>query len=66
MLSRVSQLKKGSGTTKRVLPIASMKKDSRSLFIFDAVVDWHERHEFLKCKRGTHPCYSMLTIAIDS
>ncbi|KAH9837576.1 glycoside hydrolase family 38 protein [Rhodofomes roseus] len=27
---------------------ASMKKDSRSLFIFDAVVDWHERHEFLK------------------
>ncbi|KZT66211.1 glycoside hydrolase family 38 protein [Daedalea quercina L-15889] len=27
---------------------ASMKKDSRSMFIFDAVVDWHEKHEFLK------------------
>ncbi|CCM00538.1 uncharacterized protein FIBRA_02572 [Fibroporia radiculosa] len=27
---------------------ASMKKDSRSMFAFDAVVDWHERHEFLK------------------
>ncbi|OBZ74598.1 Alpha-mannosidase [Grifola frondosa] len=27
---------------------ASMKKGSRSLFVFDAVVDWHQRHEFLK------------------
>ncbi|KAH9942858.1 glycosyl hydrolases family 38 N-terminal domain-containing protein [Amylocystis lapponica] len=27
---------------------ASVKKDSRSFFRFDAVVDWHERHEFLK------------------
>ncbi|KAH9914289.1 glycoside hydrolase family 38 protein [Fomitopsis serialis] len=27
---------------------ASMKKDSRSTFVFDAVVDWHEKHEFLK------------------
>ncbi|KZT05154.1 glycoside hydrolase family 38 protein [Laetiporus sulphureus 93-53] len=27
---------------------ATLKKDSRSMFVFDAVVDWHERHEFLK------------------
>ncbi|KAI0944229.1 hypothetical protein AcW1_010259 [Taiwanofungus camphoratus] len=27
---------------------ASVKNTSRPLFIFDAVVDWHERHEFLK------------------
>lgn len=44
-----------------------MKKDSRSLFIFDAVVDWHERHEFLKCKRATPvQSYSVLTIAVNS
>ncbi|KAG6840407.1 hypothetical protein C0991_006916 [Blastosporella zonata] len=29
---------------------ASVKENSRSLFHFDAVVDWHQRHEFLKCK----------------
>lgn len=28
---------------------ASLKANSRSLFVFDAVVDWHQRHEFLKC-----------------
>ncbi|OSX57004.1 glycoside hydrolase family 38 protein [Postia placenta MAD-698-R-SB12] len=27
---------------------ASKKKNSRSMFVFDAVVDWHEKHEFLK------------------
>ncbi|KAJ3503870.1 hypothetical protein NLJ89_g8237 [Agrocybe chaxingu] len=27
---------------------ATMKDNSRSLFNFDAVVDWHQRHEFLK------------------
>ncbi|KAF5376659.1 hypothetical protein D9615_007835 [Tricholomella constricta] len=27
---------------------ASVKENSRSLFNFDAVVDWHQRHEFLK------------------
>lgn len=27
---------------------ASLKKNSRSFFRFDAEVDWHERHEFLK------------------
>ena len=27
---------------------ASMKKNSRSFFRFDAEVDWHQRHEFLK------------------
>ncbi|KAH9926632.1 glycoside hydrolase family 38 protein [Epithele typhae] len=27
---------------------ASMKKNSRSFFRFDAQVDWHQRHEFLK------------------
>ncbi|GLB44397.1 putative alpha mannosidase, middle domain [Lyophyllum shimeji] len=27
---------------------ASVKENSRSLFHFDAVVDWHQRHEFLK------------------
>jgi len=27
---------------------ASLRPKSRSLFLFDAVVDWHERHEFLK------------------
>lgn len=28
---------------------ASLKDNSRSMFVFDAAVDWHERHEFLKC-----------------
>ncbi|KAF5362894.1 hypothetical protein D9758_007045 [Tetrapyrgos nigripes] len=27
---------------------ATVKPDSRSLFTFDAQVDWHQRHEFLK------------------
>ncbi|KAF8991674.1 glycosyl hydrolases family 38 N-terminal domain-containing protein [Cyathus striatus] len=27
---------------------------SRSLFNFDAVVDWHQRHEFLKCMSRIH------------
>ncbi|KAH7882020.1 glycoside hydrolase family 38 protein [Phlebopus sp. FC_14] len=27
---------------------ATLKDDSRSLFVFDADVDWHERHKFLK------------------
>ncbi|KAG6862107.1 hypothetical protein C0995_005917 [Termitomyces sp. Mi166 len=27
---------------------ATVKENSRSLFHFDAVVDWHQRHEFLK------------------
>ncbi|KAI0742249.1 glycoside hydrolase family 38 protein [Daedaleopsis nitida] len=30
------------------LVTASLKKNSRSFFRFDAEVDWHERHEFLK------------------
>jgi len=29
--------------------LATVKEGSRSLFNFDAVVDWHQRHEFLKC-----------------
>jgi hypothetical protein len=29
--------------------VATMKGNSRSFFNFDAVVDWHERHKFLKC-----------------
>ena len=28
---------------------ATVLPDSRSYFKFDAVVDWHQRHEFLKC-----------------
>lgn len=28
---------------------ATVKENSRSLFNFDATVDWHQRHEFLKC-----------------
>ncbi|KAF8064431.1 glycoside hydrolase family 38 protein [Lyophyllum atratum] len=28
--------------------VTSVKENSRSLFHFDAVVDWHQRHEFLK------------------
>lgn len=32
------------------MPPATVKPDSRSLFRFDAEVDWRERHEFLKCK----------------
>ncbi|CAL1697504.1 unnamed protein product [Somion occarium] len=27
---------------------ATVKKNSRSFFVFDAEVDWHERHKFLK------------------
>lgn len=27
---------------------ASLKADARSLIRFDAVVDWHEKHRFLK------------------
>ncbi|KAF7428479.1 Glycoside hydrolase, 38 vacuolar alpha mannosidase [Pleurotus ostreatus] len=27
---------------------ATLKPQSRSMFVFDAVVDWHQRHEFLK------------------
>ncbi|KAK0458541.1 glycoside hydrolase family 38 protein [Desarmillaria tabescens] len=27
---------------------ATTKLNSRSMFVFDAVVDWHQRHEFLK------------------
>ncbi|KAF9497318.1 hypothetical protein BDN71DRAFT_1445060 [Pleurotus eryngii] len=27
---------------------ATLKPRSRSMFVFDAVVDWHQRHEFLK------------------
>lgn len=27
---------------------ATVKENSRSLFNFDAIVDWHQRHEFLK------------------
>ncbi|KAI0654605.1 galactose mutarotase-like domain-containing protein [Cubamyces menziesii] len=36
---------------------ASLKKGSRSFFRFDAQVDWHQRHEFLKfwhVQRPTH------------
>ena len=29
---------------------ATVKENSRSLLNFDAYVDWHQRHEFLKCK----------------
>jgi hypothetical protein len=32
-----------SGTT------ATVTKDSRSFFNFDVVVEWQERHKFLKC-----------------
>jgi hypothetical protein len=32
-----------------VLVSATVKKNSRSYFNFNAVVDWHQRHEFLKC-----------------
>jgi alpha-mannosidase len=32
------------------LPLATVKENSRSLFNFEALVDWHQRHEFLKCK----------------
>jgi hypothetical protein len=32
-----------------VLVLATVKKNSRSFFNFSAVVDWHQRHEFLKC-----------------
>ena len=32
------------------LPIATVKQNSRPLFNFEADVDWHQRHEFLKCK----------------
>lgn len=33
-----------------------MKPNSRSMFTFDAVVDWHQRHEFLKCKMSVVYC----------
>ena len=36
--------------TNALLLIATVKENSRSLFNFEAHVDWHQRHEFLKCK----------------
>lgn len=41
-----------AGLTKTLtyIIIATVKENSRSLFNFDTVVDWHQRHEFLKCK----------------
>ncbi|TFK83854.1 glycoside hydrolase family 38 protein [Polyporus arcularius HHB13444] len=41
-----STVKYGQSTINVVVP--SLKKNSRSFFRFDAEVDWHERHEFLK------------------
>lgn len=32
--------------------IATVKENSRSLFNFEADVDWHQRHELLKCKNS--------------
>lgn len=29
--------------------VATLKPNSRPYFVFDAEVDWFERHEFLKC-----------------
>ncbi|KAF8878221.1 glycoside hydrolase family 38 protein [Infundibulicybe gibba] len=36
------------GKSKITVTVSSVKKNSRSLFRFDAVVDWRQRHEFLK------------------
>ncbi|KAI0640866.1 glycosyl hydrolases family 38 N-terminal domain-containing protein [Trametes meyenii] len=47
-----SEIKYGQSTISVVISLdavsASLKKNSRSFFRFDAEVDWHERHEFLK------------------
>ncbi|KAF7980211.1 hypothetical protein HWV62_39313 [Athelia sp. TMB] len=50
--SVTAQVKYGNSTIKVTISLdaitASLKANSRSLFVFDAVVDWHQRHEFLK------------------
>ncbi|KAK1215351.1 Glycoside hydrolase, 38 vacuolar alpha mannosidase [Marasmius sp. AFHP31] len=47
-----AQLKYGKSTITVMISLdavtATVNTDSRSLFRFDAVVDWHQRHEFLK------------------
>ncbi|KII92975.1 glycoside hydrolase family 38 protein [Plicaturopsis crispa FD-325 SS-3] len=47
-----TQVKLGKSTINVTISLdaiaASLKANSRSLFVFDADVDWHERHEFLK------------------
>ncbi|KAF9235409.1 glycoside hydrolase family 38 protein [Melanogaster broomeanus] len=47
-----TQVKYGKSTIDITLSLdaitASMKDDARPLFTFDAKVDWHERHKFLK------------------
>ncbi|KAG2746362.1 glycoside hydrolase family 38 protein [Suillus brevipes Sb2] len=37
-----------AGASTYSLGVATIKGNSRSFFNFDAVVDWHERHKFLK------------------
>ncbi|KAA1467023.1 hypothetical protein DENSPDRAFT_876986 [Dentipellis sp. KUC8613] len=50
--SVLTQVKYGKSTINITISLdaipATHKKDSRPLFTFDADVDWHERHEFLK------------------
>ncbi|KAK7679936.1 hypothetical protein QCA50_016882 [Cerrena zonata] len=47
-----AETKYGDSTISVVISLdaitATLKKDSRSFFTFDAQVDWHERHKFLK------------------
>ncbi|KAI0085525.1 glycoside hydrolase family 38 protein [Irpex rosettiformis] len=47
-LRAVIKYGKSTITTTLTIMAASIKHESRSLFHFDALVDWHERHEFLK------------------
>ncbi|KAI0632608.1 glycosyl hydrolases family 38 N-terminal domain-containing protein [Trametes polyzona] len=47
-----AEVRFGQSTIKVLISLdaipASLRKNSRSFFRFDAEVDWHERHEFLK------------------
>ncbi|KAG5635742.1 hypothetical protein H0H81_010225 [Sphagnurus paluster] len=47
-----AEVKYGKSTITVIISLdaitATVKENSRSLFHFDAVVDWHQRHEFLK------------------
>ncbi|OJT14565.1 Alpha-mannosidase [Trametes pubescens] len=47
-----AEVKYGQSTINVIISLdaipASLKKNSRSFFRFDAQVDWHQRHEFLK------------------
>ena len=46
--------------------LATLKKNSRSFFTFDAQVDWHERHKFLKCKAISYMAfYKLLTFELS-